>query len=363
MEVGIAILGSGFVSDFYMNGLKEVVGHKVVVNYSRSEKRAKQFAEQWNIPNWTSNMEEAVKREDVQLVLIGLPNDVHLQATRTAANAKKNVVCTKPLGRNAAEAKEMLDLVKKAGVLHGYAETEVFSPAVIRVRELIEAGGIGNIFSLRSREAHSGPHAPQFWDPEKTGGGALMDMGCHMFEAFRYFLGKENKPVECIAWGDNLVHKEKTTAEDNAVAMIRFESGAVGVAEVSWAALGGMDLRNEVYGDKGSAFTDITRGTPIRAFTTGSAGYVMEKATTDNGWIFPVPDEARVYGYHEEMKHFVECIAENKMPRETYEDGYTVNQIMDACYKSMKTKKWEKIEISGTVSEKNSRERETIKNG
>jgi predicted dehydrogenase len=345
MTVRIAVLGSGFVSEFYLQGLKDVPNHEVVVNYSQTAERARAFAERWGIPNSTTSMEEAVNRGDVDLVLIGLPNDVHLAATRVVAAAKKHVVCTKPLARTGDEAAEMLKLVQEASVLHGYAETEVFSPAVMRVRAMIESGAIGRIFTMRSREAHSGPHAPHFWDPARSGGGALMDMGCHMIEAFRYFLGKDDSPVECVAWGERLVHHEKTTAEDNAVAMIRFQSGALGTAEVSWAALGGLDLRNEVYGDRGAAFTDVTRGTPIRAFTLGGTGYLLEKADAETGWVFPVPDEARVYGYQEEMRHFVECVAKGQQPRESYADGVAVNRVVDACYRSMQSKRWEAVKL------------------
>ncbi|MDQ6669601.1 MAG: gfo/Idh/MocA family oxidoreductase, partial [Chloroflexota bacterium] len=119
-------------------------------------------------------------------------------------------------------------------------------------------------------------------------------------------------------------------------------------AEVSWAALGGMDLRNEVYGDRGAGFTDVTRGTPVRAFTLGAAGYLMEKADAETGWVFPVPDEARVYGYHEEMRHFVECVASGQRPRETFADGYVVNSAIDACYRSMTSKRWEPVAADST---------------
>ena len=344
MAVRIALLGCGFVAEFYMQGLREVSGQEVVAAYSRSAERAEAFARRWNIPHWTTEMSAAARRPDVDLVLIALPNDRHLEATRVAAQAGKHVVCTKPLARSGAEAAEMLALVHNAGILHGYAETEVFSPAVVRVRELALSGALGRLCTMRSREAHSGPHADHFWDPARSGGGALMDMGGHMFEAFRYFLGKEDRAVECIAWGDLMVHKDRTQAEDNAVAMVRFASGALGVAEVSWAALGGLDLRNEVYGERGAAFTDVTRGTPVRAFTRGGGGYVLEKADADSGWVFPVPDEARVYGYQSEMRHFVESVAAGTQPRETYADGLAVNRIVDACYRSMKSKRWELVE-------------------
>lgn len=141
-----------------------------------------------------------------------------------------------------------------------------------------------------------------------------------------------------------LLHKGKTKAEDNALLMVKFENDSIAQAEVSWSSHGGLDLRNEIYGTQGSIFTDITRSTPIRAFTLSSSGYVVEKAETEKGWITLLPEEAFAYGYQAEMKHFVQCIRDGKEPRETFEDGYIVNTILDAGYKSMKTGKWEKIE-------------------
>jgi predicted dehydrogenase len=308
--------------------------------------RARAFAERWGIAEHTADVDAVLARADIDLVLLAVPNQVHKELGVKVARAGKNVVCTKPLARTAAEAAEMLQAAREAGVLHGYAETEVFAPAVMRARKMIEDGAIGDVLTVRSREAHGGPHAPHFWNPELAGGGALMDMGCHTIEAARYFVGKEVAPIEVLAWGDRLVHTDKTTAEDNAVALIRFAGGQLGHMELSWTARGGLDLRNEVYGTAGAIFTDVTRGTPISAFALGQTGYLVEKADLETGWVVPVPDEARVYGYHEEMKHFVECVARNQMPRETFEDGYVVNAIIDAMYRSMPSKRWEPVEIA-----------------
>jgi predicted dehydrogenase len=344
--VRIGMLGSGFVAEFYMQGLRDVPGQEVIINYSRSSERAHSFAAKWKIPRSTTRMQDILERDDVDLVIIALPNHLHRDAALACAEVGKNMVCTKPLARNPAEAKEMLEAAREAGVMHGYAETEVFSPAVMRARELIERGSIGQVISVRSREAHAGPHSPHFWDPELTGGGALMDMGCHCIEAARYFIGKEVRPVECLAWGELLYHTDKTKAEDSAVLLLRFEGGQMSVTETSWIARGGLDLRNEIYGTLGTIFTDVTRSTPITAFVMGvGAGYIVEKAEAETGWVFPCVDEARVYGYHEEMRHFVECVATGQTPRETFEDGYIVNVILDAAYRSMQTKRWETIEL------------------
>ena len=102
-------------------------------------------------------------------------------------------------------------------------------------------------------------------------------------------------------------------------------------------------VRNEIHGSGGSIFTDVTRQTPITSFTTKAAGYIIEKADVDFGWIRPLPEEAFAYGYQAEMRHFVECVRENTAPRETYEDGYIVNCILDAGYQSMRSKKWVRV--------------------
>jgi predicted dehydrogenase len=238
--------------------------------------------------------------------------------------------------------------VRAAGVMHGYAETEVFAPNVVRAREMIEQGAIGDVISVRAREAHSGPHAPHFWDAEKAGGGALLDMGCHTIEAARYFFGKDVPMTEAFAWGATLSHADKTTGEDNAVALIKFANGGISITESSWSMKGGMELRNEVTGTGGRLVTDST-ATPVHGFITNPGGYLMEKADADTGWVYPIPEEARVYGYMQEMRHFVDCFRNGTEPRETFVDGYVVNCALDACYRSMKSGQWEKIELDGAL--------------
>ena len=343
------MLGSGFVADFYMDGLRDVPGTRVVANYSRSKERAAEFGRRYGVPRQHTSMEELCADQEVELVVIGLPNHLHLPAVRAATVSRRAIVCTKPLARSGAEAAEMVDLVRKAGVMHGYAETEVFSPDVMRARAMIESGAIGNVLTVRAREAHSGPHAPHFWDAETAGGGALLDMGCHTIEAARYFFGKENRIQDVFAWGATLVHQDKTTGEDNAVLLLRLDDGRTSLTEAAWTAKGGMELRNEIYGTMGRIVTDTT-STRIKAFVQEPAGYVMEKADADIGWVFPIPDEARVYGYHEEMRHFVQCFVEGKQPREDFTDGYVVNCVLDAAYRSMKSGRWEPVEVDSAVA-------------
>lgn len=342
-NVRIAMLGSGFVAEFYLQGLANVHGHEVAVNYSRNEKRAREFARRWGIPETETDLDKVIARGDIDLFVIALPNEAHLPVALELAKARRHQACTKPLARNAKEARAMYDAARKAGALHGYAETEVFAPAVVKAREIIERGGVGRVLWVRSRESHGGPHSAHFWDVEKTGGGAMNDLACHTIEAARYFFGKEDKIVEVLAWGERLVHHKKTKGEDNALLVLRMSSGGIAHCELSWTTKGGLDLRNEVHGSEGSIFTDVTRSTPIASFTSKPAGYIVEKADIDFGWTKPLPEEAFTYGYQAEMRHFVECVRDGKEPRETYEDGWIVNTILDAGYESMKGRKWVRV--------------------
>src|ERR1700704_4250654 len=252
-----------------MDGLRDVPGTQVVANYSRSEERAKEFGHRHGVARSYSRVEDLCADTNVQLVVIALPNHLHLPATRVAAAARKAIVCTKPLARNSGEAAQMVNLVRTAGVMHGYAETEVFSPDVMRARDMIEAGAIGKVLTVRAREAHSGPHAQHFWDGDLAGGGALLDMGCHTIEAARYFFGKDDVPTEAFAWGATMTHADKTTAEDNAVALVKFAGGGMSITEASWSAKGGMELRNEVMGTDGRLITDSS-STPGGGFNSNS---------------------------------------------------------------------------------------------
>jgi len=325
--------------------LADVPGQAVVANYSRSSGHASDFAGRWKIPHSSTNLDELIARDDIDLYIIALPNEEHLPVGLKLAAARKNQVCTKPLGRNRDEARQLRDAAVASGAMHGYAETEVFAPAVVKARKTIESGGIGRVLWVRSRESHSGPHSPHFWDANLAGGGAMLDLGCHCIAAARYFFGKEDRIVEALAWGATLVHRERTEGEDNALLVLRFASGGIAHCEMSWTTKGGLDLRNEIHGSDGSVFTDVTRMTPITAFTTKPAGYVIEKADIDVGWTRPLPEEAFTYGYQGEMKHFVECVRHGCPPRESYEDGYVVNCILDAGYRSMREHAWIAVEM------------------
>ena len=341
----LTMLGTGLIGMFYTMTLHRHRGiDRVQVVYSRTEERARTFAEEWDIPKWTTDLQAAIEDEETDGVVIGLPNDLHLEAAKLAAQAGKAVLCTKPLGRTADEAQQILNAVEKAGVFGGYLEDLVYPPKTLKALESVKNGALGRILWVRSRETHPGPHSDWFWDIDKAGGGAIVDMGCHCIEIIRNFIGKGIRPVEAMCWSDTLVHPVE--AEDHGIGLIKFENGSMGQFEVGWAFRGGMDLRDEVAGTEGTIWLNHWLRTGFDMFTAvGQGGYVAEKAEGDTGWLFPVGDEVAELGYSDMFVDMFNAWDEGREPMETLYDGYVVNAIIDACYKSAKTKQWEPIEM------------------
>jgi predicted dehydrogenase len=339
------LLGTGLIGSFYTMSLHSQRRQDLIHNVcSLPLETAKEFATKWSIPRYTDNMKEAIEDPGTDVVIVALPNYLHKEAILMACKAKKHVLCTKPLALNGAEAKQILEAVEKAGIFHGYLEDLVYTPKTLKAIEMIKSGSCGRILWTKSREAHPGPHSAWFWDKKLSGGGALVDLGCHCIEIGRSFIGKDIKPIEVMCWAETQV--KPIDAEDHAIALIKYESGAISQIEVSWNFRGGMDLRDEVSGTEGTIRLDHWLRTGFEVFTSGATDkYVSEKAESDAGWLFPVGDEVHSLGYPDMFTDMLDSLENNRQPKETFYDGYVVNAIIDACYKSASTKKWEQVEL------------------
>src|SRR5215213_3800198 len=355
--MNISMLGSGFIGRFYADSLQGYRSKdKIVSVYSRREESAKKFAEDYKCDHWTTNMEESIARPDVDVVCISLPNNKHEEAVMLCCKHKKAVITTKPLGRNAAEAKRMLEAVEKAGVFNGYLEDLVYTPKFIKAYESVKNGALGRILWAKSRETHPGPHSDWFWDIEQAGGGCILDLGCHCVEIGRSYIGKDIRPIEVMCWADTQV--KPIDAEDHAIGLVKYENGAIGQFEVSWTFRGGLDLRDEVMGAEGTIWINSFLRTGFDMFTTGKgADYVAEKAESNTGWLFPVGDELNELGYNHMFTDMFNALESGTAPKETFYDGYVVNSVLDAAYRSAKSKLWEPVQLKdwrgGTVNQEN----------
>ncbi len=332
--VKVGIIGSGFVADIHAHAFREYVpGAEVVAVASPTPGKAERFARERGIPNAFEDYRALLEQKDIQLVTLALPNDLHCQAVLDAAAAGKHITIEKPLCRTLAEADRMIEACKRAGVLLMYAEELLFAPKYVRAKKLVDEGALGEPFLVKQWEEHNGPHMPWFWDVNRSGGGVMLDMGCHSIEYARWVFGKPAVKSVSATLG-TYVHADKTRGEDHSIVVVEYEGGKVGLAENSWAKPGGVDDRAEIYGTKGNTRADLLRGNALLTYSEVGYGYAVEKADITKGWTFTMFEEAFNYGFPAEMQHFVDCVNGKAEPIETGEDGREVLKIILAAYQS-----------------------------
>jgi predicted dehydrogenase len=338
-RVRVGLLGSGFVTSIHFEALRTVPGAEVTAVASPSAGHAEEFAAERGIRRAFTDFREVLDLAEVDLVVLGVPNDLHCEMTCLAAQAGKHVVVEKPMALNVAECDRMIAACQTAGVMLGYAEELCFAPKYVRMKQLIDEGAIGKVHLVKQSEKHDGPHSGWFYDTRRSGGGVMMDMGCHAIEFFRWLLGGKSTDAKAgitsvYAQLGTYVHGERTDGDDEAILLLTFEGGAIGLAEESWIKPGGMDDRAEALGSDGQVYADVLYGNALRTFSRPGYGYSVEKAGSTAGWSFPIYEEIWNYGFPQEMAHFVHCVRDGNVPRETGHDGRAVIEVIHALYAS-----------------------------
>lgn len=386
-RLGVGFIGTGFVNTFHAKAFVAVRNAEVTGVCSRTEEKGKKFAalcENLRIgkPKVYTDLAEMVRDPNVEAVWIGTPNFLRIETVKTIVEEVtqgraelKGVCCEKPLARNVKEAKEMVELIEKAGIPHGYLENNVFMPPVVRGKEIIWRRGAaiaGRPYMARAAEEHSGPHSPWFWIGRNTGGGVAMDMMCHSLEAARFLLTGPDEEKEFLTpravsaematlkWASpryiqvlkekwkGEVDYAKEPAEDYARSSVVYETkeGDILIAETinSWSFMGpGMRLLFELIGPEYMMYINDQQPYLHVFFSRevkGPAGEdFMEKQLAEQGLMPVLDDESFVYGYQWEDRHMVDSFLEGKMPRENWYDGLLVVKLLMACYMSAETGK------------------------
>jgi predicted dehydrogenase len=313
----------------------------------------------------------------VDAIWIASTNDTRIavieeivDALRSGKGELVGLACEKPLARNLAEAKRMIELIEPTPLLHGYLENQVFEPAITRGKEIIWRRAVpiaGRPYLARAAEEHSGPHMPWFWSGERQGGGVLNDMLCHSYEAGRFLLAEPDAPrtdlvveevnaqIASLKWtrpeyaeilresSGGRVDYAKAPAEDfaRAAVTLRAPGGERMLVEAttSWSFVGpALRLRAELLGPEYAMQVD-SLSTDLSVFLSrrvqGQAGEdLVEKQNAEQGLMPVIADEAGVYGYTAENRHMVRAFRAGKMPDETWHDGLAVTEVLMACYRS-----------------------------
>lgn len=336
-RVKVGIIGSQFQAEIQAESLRALPEDaEVVAVASPTPGHAAAFATRFGIPRAFADYREMLADPDLEMVTIAAPNALHCQMAIDIANAGKHVVCEKPLCMTLEEADLMLETCRRQGVLLLYAEELFFTPKYVRAKQMADQGAFGKVYLVKQSEKHFGPHAEWFWDVRRSGGGVLMDMGCHGIAFCYWFLGRPAvKSVYCQL--ATHVHADKTLGDDDAICILEFAGGAVGLIENSWARRGGMQDRVEIHGEGGLTYADLHMGNALPTYSEYGYGYAVEKAPTTKGWTYPVFEELWNYGFPQEMRHFARCVRGKETPQATGEDGRLVQEVLYAAYQSAGT--------------------------
>jgi predicted dehydrogenase len=336
--VRVGLIGSGFVSSIHYEALRRVPGVEVLAVTSPTPGHAERFAAERAIPHHFTDQRGLLDLKPIDLVILGHPNDLHCESAVRAAQAGKHVVVEKPMALNIGECDRMIAACEKARVILGYAEELCFAPKYVRLKQLVDEGALGKIHLVKQSEKHDGPHSAWFYDTRRSGGGVTCDMGCHAVEFFRWLLGGPEGGKAAVAsvfaQMGTYTHHDQGQGDDEAILILNFADGAIGLAEESWNKAGGMDDRAEVFGSGGQAYADLLYGNALRAYSRTGYGYAVEKAGATQGWSFPIYEEIWNYGFPQEMEHFVDCVRNGRTPLENGHDGRAVVEILGALYAS-----------------------------
>ncbi len=332
-RVSVAILGSGFAADLHASAFSRVPGADVVAVCSPNAEHARTFAGRHAIPRWETDHSVLLREVDCSAVVLATPNSLHKTLGIDALLAGRDLICEKPLAGSVADAKELVDSAARLGRRIFYAEQLVHAPAYRRVFELIRGGSIGSPFFIRHRGAHSGPHSRWFYDSAAAQGGVMLDMSSHGVELVRFLYGKP-RPSSVYAFARTVRHSGITHLEDDAMVALDFGEERRAVVESSWAQLGGLCDRLEVYGTAGHLIVDLSPGPAVLGFSQTGFGYAAEKASVAPGWTPIAVDELTDLGYVAQAASIVGSLLSGQAPAETGEDGVRVLEILEAAYTS-----------------------------
>jgi predicted dehydrogenase len=381
-RLGVGFIGSGFMTRFHIRSWEAVRDADIRGIYSPTRANAEDAAMlarslRVGEAKAFASIESMVADESIDCVWISGPNFARVEnmeriVAAIKAGAKlKGIACEKPLGRNAAEAARMVELVEEAGVLHGYLENQLFSPNLERGKQIVWARGAaaaGRPYLARAAEEHAGPHMPWFWQGDLQGGGVLNDMMCHSLEVGRHLLTKPGAPrnsirpvkvsaqIASLKWsrpeyvkqlrGDMTDKVDYGThpAEDWARATVTYEDEAgtplIVEATTSWSFVGaGLRLSMELLGPEYSmSLSTLDGGTKVffsRRLQEQQVGEdLVEKQNAEQGLMPIVGNEAAEYGYENENRAFTRMFLDGVQPELNFHAGRDVTELLMACYMS-----------------------------
>ena len=381
-KIGVALIGGGFMGKAHSNAYLKVakffdlpVEPVMACFCRRNQAEVQAVADRWGWKAADSDWRKVVRRDDVDLVDVCTPNNLHHDMVLAAASAGKHVFCEKPLAMDVAEAKDMLAAVRKAGVRHFVAFNYRRCPAVALARQIVEEGRIGRIYHVRAcylQDWIMDPAFPLVWRLKKqvAGSGAHGDINAHSIDMARYITGDEFREVcgmtetfirkrplgEMAGEGLRATKSRKTgavTVDDASVFMARMAGGALATFTATRFAAG---RRNhnciEIYGSKGSLVFDFERMNELQYYSVGDPPHLQgfrRILATDpphpymGAWWPAGHGVGYEHGFINTVADILRALGTGKPFHPDFEDALRVQQVLDAVLISAGERRWVKL--------------------
>lgn len=370
-EIGIGIIGYGFMGKAHTYAYKTIPLYydnlpfrvRLVGICNRTLEKAQKAKEDLGFEFATDNPEELFTNDNIQVINVCTPNNVHRDHVIGALKAGKHVYCDKPLSATYEEAKEILDVLASTNAITQMAFQNRFFPATMRAKELIEAGFLGNILSFRASYLHSGsvdPNRPMGWKLEKSmGGGVLADLGSHVLDLIYYLLGEYK---EVFAYNRILYPQRPhpsgeimdVQAEDLSFLIVKMKNGGTGTIESSKIATGTNDeLTFEIHGDKGAMrfnmmdpnWLEVYDNTIPEADLGGDRGFkkieCVQRYKSPGGKF--VPSKAPIgwiRSHVHSLYNFLDNVYNDRSSTPSIKDGAYIQYVMEMAQKSNELSQW-----------------------
>lgn len=337
----VGVIGAGAIGHNHVQGFQQSPHARVIAVAETNVERGDEVRRKYNVPDLHTDYRQMLKREDIDVVSVALPNYLHAKVGLEALRAGKHLIIDKPMATNAKDAAKLVAAAKRAKKVFMIGQNMRFGADSQTLKELITEKRLGKVHHARAFWLRrSGIPRIGSWFTQKkfAGGGACYDIGVHLLDLTLHLLGNfdvvsvtgsatghlGSKGIGDGGWGRSEIDPAKIfNVDDRALALIKLRNGSTIYLEVSWASFQESEdsVGIELFGDKAGA-----RWNPARLYYPGPTGYVVEQIKSRKP-AYPT----------ERMVHFMECVALGKKPLVKPEESLQVQKVLDALYLSSKT--------------------------
>ncbi len=315
----------------YARQANSIDGVQVAAVWDENPERGETWAEELSVPFY-ADLDAVLALEDIDGVIVDTPTNMHREVMVKAAKAGKHIFTEKVLALTLEDCHAIADAVREAGVKFAISFPHRTMPRMLFAKQVVESGVLGQVTLLRIRNAHNGASAgwlpPHFYDPETTGGGALMDLGAHGMYLTHWMLGM---PESISASLTNVTGHE---VEDNAVTMMKYADGAIAIQETGFVS-SQSPFSLEIFGTEGS----LLIGGPKETIMFGTNGSGHEGIP---GWVVParLPEASA-----SAMQQWIDGIRSDAPIMFGLEEGIVLTELMVGAYKAHETGAWVKFPV------------------